>query len=81
MNVSQLIGEQMASRREVADLIKIVSKAGWSVTLTKGGHFKWVSPSGGFFYSAQTPSDHRAIKNIKRDIKNNGLDLTEKKGK
>jgi hypothetical protein len=49
--------------------------------MTKGHHYKWVSPLGRFFFSAYSPSDHRAIKNLKRDLKINGFLEITKKGK
>jgi hypothetical protein len=68
------------SNKELSSLIKQAKEQGWEVELTNGGHFKWRSPLGRFFFSAQTPSDIRALKNIKRDLRNNGfIELTRKK--
>lgn len=63
----------MATNKDLAQLIKEVEKAGWVVILNKNCHLKWVSPTGRFFFTASTPSDHRAIKNIKRDLKLHGF--------
>lgn len=69
----------MSSPKELTELIKEATNQGWIVMLTKGSHYKWISPFGGFFFSGSTPSDHRALKNIKRDLKNNGFITITKK--
>jgi predicted RNA binding protein YcfA (HicA-like mRNA interferase family) len=67
--------------KELAVLIKQAEKQGWQVEYTKGGHYKWITPRGNFFFSASTPSDPRAIDNIKRDLRVNGLITITKKGR
>lgn len=70
------------SNKELSSLVKQATEQGWVVELTNGGHVKWQSPMGRFFFSAQTPSDIRALKNIKRDLRNNGfIELTRKKNR
>lgn len=55
--------------RDLNKLIKqAVREAGFQVLHTGGSHLKWTAPSGKFFFTSMTPSDHRAIKNIKRDL-------------
>jgi predicted RNA binding protein YcfA (HicA-like mRNA interferase family) len=72
----------MAVPKDIAKLMKEAEKQGWTVSMTKGDHFKWMSPLGGLFYSSQTPTDHRAINNLKRDLRVNGfIELNRKKGK
>lgn len=67
--------------KELSMLIKEAECQGWIVTSTSKGHYKWVSPLGGFFFSASTPSDHRALKNIERDLARYGFIKITKKGK
>ena len=68
------------STKEVLALIKQAVDQGWKVDQTNKGHYKWRSPRGGFFFSASTPSDHRAIKNIKQDLKRYGfIEVVRKK--
>jgi hypothetical protein len=74
-------GGTMSSRKEVQQLIKQAECQGWVVESTKGGHYKWLSPFGGFFFSASTPSDPRAINNIKKDLTRYGYIEITKKGK
>lgn len=70
----------MSRIKEVKQLIDQAECQGWNVVPTKKGHYKWLSPLGAFFFSASTPSDHRALLNIKRDLKRHGF-IEIKKGK
>jgi hypothetical protein len=67
--------------KDLKVLMDDATSQGWVITKTNGGHFKWLSPLGMFFFSAQTPSDHRALKNIKRDLRMYGFIEIVKKGK
>lgn len=67
--------------KDIGNLIKQAERQGWEVTYTNGGHYKWVSPVGAFFYSASTPSDPRSIQHLKRDLRVNGFLQIEKKGR
>lgn len=72
----------MASSKEFKTLIQDAREQGWVVELTRGGHYKWLSPLGGFFFSSQTPSDNRALSNLERDLRVNGfIKLVPKKRK
>lgn len=65
--------------KELQVLIKQARNQGWVVEQTKGTHYRWTSPSGVFFFSASTPSDTRALKNIQRDLKVNGFVMFQRK--
>ena len=65
----------MANRKELQQVIKVATKHGWIITLNKNNHYKWVAPSGAFFYSSSTPSDARALERLKRDLRRLGFDL------
>lgn len=68
--------------KELQVLVKQARSQGWEVERTKGDHYKWISPGGVFFFSASTPSDTRALRNIKRDLRVNGfISIERKKGK
>lgn len=68
--------------KELQALVKDAQRQGWVVLPTNANHLKWVSPMGSFFFSASTPSDYRALKNIKRDLIRCGfIEITKKKGK
>jgi hypothetical protein len=70
----------MATNKEINTLIKQAEEQGWTVNLTGGGHYKWVSTLGAVVFTSQTPSDKRALANIKRDLRTRGfVELTKKK--
>jgi predicted RNA binding protein YcfA (HicA-like mRNA interferase family) len=68
----------MALRTELKNIIRLAEKQGWVVSLTKGGHLRWTRNDGAFFFSASTPSDGRALKNIMKELRNRDLKNTRK---
>lgn len=68
----------MAASKELKVLQKEALIQGWSVSLSNGNHLKWVAPNGKVIFTSKTPSDARAIDNIKRDLKSAGLVLVKK---
>lgn len=76
------MGKTNGVPKDLKVLMDQATTQGWVITKTNGGHFKWVSPIGKFFFSAQTPSDHRALQNVKKDLRLNGfIEIVRKKGK
>jgi predicted transcriptional regulator len=71
----------MSNKRDIKQLIEKAQEQGWIIIKTSNNHYKWISPLGGLFYSASTPSDYKAIKNIKRDMKANGFIEIQRNGK
>lgn len=71
----------MASKKDFEQLRKAAEKQGWTVSLTGGGHRKWTSPKGEVVFSAYTPSDYRAIKNIIRELVRRGYEPKGKNGR
>lgn len=69
------------SNKEIQELVKEAKHQGWTVELTKSVHYKWISPLGAFVFTASTPSDNRAIKNIKRELRAKGMVFVDKKNK
>ena len=69
----------MAMCKEYARIAKVAeNEHGWKVVVSGGNHLKWTSPDGPVVFSSATPSDgRRASKNLLRDLKKAGLDLTE----
>jgi hypothetical protein len=64
--------------KEIKKLIDIALAQGWTVTYTGGCHLRWCPPSGKqTVYSATTPTDRRALKNMKARLRRSGL-LLEK---
>jgi hypothetical protein len=69
------------TNKDMLILKKEAESQGWVVTQTNGGHFKWLSPFGGLFFSSQSPSDHRSLSNLKRDLRVNGFISIQKKNR
>ena len=65
----------ITSNRELGELILLAQSQGWVITKRTNNHLKWVAPSGFVYFSSVTPSDGRAIKNIKSDLRRAGLIL------
>ena len=68
--------------KELAKLKAEAEAQGWRIEVRKAGHLTWYSPAGGFVITSATPSDRRAIMNIRRDLRRYGLtvlDLNKKK--
>lgn len=75
-----LFRRNMAINKDMQLLMKEAKDQGWFVELTRGGHYKWQSPSGNLVFSSQTPSDYRAVQNLKRDLRMYGfIELKVKK--
>lgn len=64
---------------EITTLIKVAEAQKWKVVVSNGGHLKWVSPVGKVVFTSISPSDHRALNNMRRDLKSAGLIIFSKK--
>lgn len=64
--------------RQLRTLLEIAQEQHWQVRRRTNTHLVWVSPTGAKVFSAATPSDYRAVKNLARDLKHNGLNITRK---
>ena len=54
-------------------LARAAREAGWTVTLTPGGHLSWQPPEGPAVITASTPSDWRGVRNGKARLRAAGL--------
>ncbi len=63
--------------KEVKKLFKRIQDHGWSVRRRRNNHYLIEGPDGEKVFCGGTPSDHRAIKNIERDLAKAGLDLKD----
>ena len=68
----------MASSKELMSLLKLAEIQGWRVSRTNKNHYKLIAPNGKVIFTSSTPSDNRAINNIKRDLRANGLVIVTK---
>jgi hypothetical protein len=64
---------------ELNSLKKLAEAQEWKIVVSNGGHLKWVSPTGKVVFTSITPSDRRALNNMKRDLKLAGLIIFDKK--
>lgn len=55
--------------KELRKIIALAIKKGYTVEVRKNNHYKFTAPTGKFFFTSATPSDHRATKNILSDMK------------
>lgn len=54
-------------------LKEIAEEQGWVISIRTNNHLVWTSPTGAKVYTAATPSDYRAVRNIRRDLRKYGL--------
>lgn len=58
------------THREMRELAETALDDGWTIEQTQGGRLKWIVPGGGeSFFTGVTCKDHRAVKNIERDMR------------
>jgi hypothetical protein len=69
------------SNKELGELVAEAEGQGWVVIRRVNNHLKWISPVGQTVFTSGTPSDVRAVKNIKRDLARFGFIKLERKGK
>lgn len=58
----------MASK-ETRQFLKRIEKRGWTWEERRSGHLRLEGPRGEFVFCSATPSDHRALKNIERNMR------------
>jgi len=63
--------------KEIKQLMMQAIKQGWNVKVRNSGHMVWTSPNPkvGPIFSSQTPSDWRAIKKIKSQLRRAGASV------
>lgn len=54
-------------------LFKAAVAQGFTVSTTRGGHIKIMSPQGGLYFAAATPSDRRAFANLRSGLRRIGF--------
>ena len=63
--------------KEISSLFKKVRDKGWEVSRRRSNHYVIEGPDGQKVFCSGTASDHRAVKNIEKDLANAGLDLRD----
>jgi hypothetical protein len=62
--------------RDIAQLIKrLRALPGWEVELKRGGHYAARGPRRALCHFSSTPSDPRAVSNIKAQLRRLGADI------
>lgn len=61
--------------KDIKQLFKAARDHGWKVKRRNNGHYLIQGPNNEKVFCSGTASDHRAVKNIKRDLSKAGLDL------
>lgn len=64
--------------RNTKDLISLAKDQGWEHSRQSNGHHKLVSPDGKVVGMSGTPSDYRAVKNFRMQLKRAGLRILAK---
>lgn len=65
--------EASSSNKDLKVLLRLARKQQWRI-LTTGKHLKWYAPDGTtLIVTAASPSDKRALMNIRRDLRQGGL--------
>jgi hypothetical protein len=59
----------MSARHDIATLVRRLGRLGITAKRTNGGHIRWKLPNGAHVISASTPSDHRAMANLRASIR------------
>jgi len=64
--------------KEIKLLFQLAVDQGWRVEQRSTGHYKLIAPNNNVVFVSKTPSDYRALKNIERDLRANGLVIVKK---
>lgn len=67
----------MSLNPDLRDLIACAESQDWTITRTANDHYRWRGPQGQLVFSASTPSDRRAIKNLRALLRREGLTLPD----
>lgn len=68
----------MSAMKELKSLFKQVEEQGGQVLRARNNHYKVICSNGNIVFISSTPSDNRALENIKRDLRANGIELIKK---
>jgi len=62
---------------DLTTLVHLARRQGWCVERTGGGHMRFRSPdpTAPFIITSSTPSDQRAVRNMRAMLRRAGLDM------
>lgn len=55
--------------KRLREIAAIFGPLGWTWSITNGGHVRWTHASGAIVFAAYSPSDHRAVRNLKSQLR------------
>jgi hypothetical protein len=61
--------------KDVRKLFREAEARGWTVRRRRSGHYVLEGPQNEKVFCSGTPTDHRAIENMKKDLSRAGLEL------
>ena len=61
--------------RALRELVVAAERCGWRVLQLRSGHVQFRPPVGPIVVASGTASDHRAIRNLKADLRRAGLEV------
>jgi hypothetical protein len=56
-------------KRDLKQMLRRAEASGWSVAPTRSGHWKLLHPAGGIVVTGSTPSDYRALRNFRAQMR------------
>ena len=59
--------------KEIRVLARTAIAQGWRVMPTRGGHWRWLAPTGEQIISSASASDHRAVANLLSRLRRAGF--------
>ena len=59
--------------RDLRRLVKTAIRCGWRLSVTGSGHLRLTSPRGAVVYFGASPSDWRAPRNVRAQLRREGV--------
>jgi hypothetical protein len=56
-------------RHDLEQMLRQARSCGWQVTQPRRGHWRRLHPGGGIVVASSSPSDHRALANLKAQLR------------
>jgi len=59
--------------RDMRPFAQSAIRNGWEITQTSRCHYRWTSPQGAVVVTSGTPGSHRAVRNVRAQLRALGL--------
>lgn len=64
-----------ARKKEIKRLVALAEEQGWTVEVRRTNHLCFKAPDGeSMVFAPATPSDHRSMKNVRAQLRREGLE-------